>query len=222
LIWSSFLRAEAQQEYFKSLIAKVVEDAKTTQIFPKREDIFNAFKYCPFEKVKVVLLGQDAYHSTENGIPHAMGLCFSVPAGLSLPPSLRNIYKELFDDLSIPIAKSGDLSAWSKQGVFLLNSSLTVRAGQAGSHSTYGWHLLTDKVISVLNEKETPVVFILWGAHAKQKKSLITDDRHLVLEGTHPSGLSAHRGGFFGGKYFSKTNDFLIETGQEPIDWMVR
>jgi uracil-DNA glycosylase len=221
LNWSSFLRAEAQEDYFQAIIAKVQEDAQTATIYPKREDIFNAFKYCPLDRTRAVILAQDPYHSSENSIPHAMGLSFSVPAGLSFPPSLRNIYKELESDLGIPPAKSGDLTPLARQGVLLLNSALTVKAGQAGSHSTYGWHILTDKVISLLNEKEKPVVFILWGNHAKAKRSLITHPRHLILEGTHPSGLSAHRGGFFGGKYFSKVNDFLIANGQDPIDWRI-
>lgn len=212
--WSSFLRAEAKEEYFRTIIAKVAKDAETAEIYPKREDIFKAFKLCPLEKVRAVCLAQDPYFN--EGQAH--GLAFSVPKGVSLPPSLRNIYQEMEADLGIPPAKNGDLSSWSEQGLLLLNSSLTVRAGQAGSHSSYGWHTLTDKAISIINGLDRPIVYLLWGAHAKKKIPLITNPKHKMITAAHPSPLSAHSG-FFGSRPFSQCNDFLIENGQEPIDW---
>lgn len=220
--WTEFLQREKEQEYFKQIIARVQEDAKGVTIYPKHEDMFNCFKYCSFDNTKVIILGQDPYINEYNGIPEAMGMCFSIPVGVPITPSLRNIYKELQSDLGLSPPSHGDLTSWAKQGVLLLNSALTVKAGLSGSHATYGWHTLTDKAIALLNEKENPLVFILWGAHAKKKRVLITNEHHLILEGAHPSPLAATRGGFFGGKYFSKCNEFLIANGSEPIDWVLR
>lgn len=213
--WHSFLRSEAEKDYFREIIAKVQEDAQKFLIFPPRKDLFNAFKFSPLEKTKVVLLGQDPYIS----VGQAHGLSFSVPIGTAIPPSLRNIFKELKDDLGIEPPKSGCLTAWASQGVLLLNSSLSVRQEQSGSHSSFGWQVLTNGVISLLNQQERPIVFILWGAYAKAKRPLITNDRHPILQGAHPSPLSANQGGFFGGKYFSRCNDFLRQSAQQPIDW---
>ena len=183
-------------------------------IHPDMSDIFNAFKYTPYSEVKAVILGQDPYH----GEGQAHGLCFSVKEGVALPPSLVNIYKELNSDLHIPPSKSGCLTKWAKQGVLLLNTTLTVRDGAANSHANCGWQQFTDEVIKTLSKKDAPVVFILWGANARAKKALLHNDKHLILECAHPSPLSAFNG-FFGCKHFSKTNDFLVKNGLSPIDW---
>lgn len=183
-------------------------------IHPDMSDIFNAFKYTPYSEVKAVILGQDPYH----GEGQAHGLCFSVKEGVALPPSLVNIYKELNSDLHIPPAKSGCLTKWAKQGVLLLNTTLTVRDGAANSHANCGWQQFTDEVIKTISKKDAPVVFILWGANARAKKALLHNDKHLILECAHPSPLSAFNG-FFGCKHFSKTNDFLVKNGLSPIDW---
>ena len=177
-------------------------------------DIFNAFKYTPYSEVKAVILGQDPYH----GEGQAHGLCFSVKDGVEPPPSLVNIYKELKSDLGIEPPRSGCLTKWAKQGVLLLNTTLTVRAGAANSHSKCGWQEFTDEVIRILAKREKPMVFLLWGANARAKKSLIGGSTHLILECAHPSPLSAFNG-FFGCKHFSKTNDFLIKNGETPINW---
>ena len=215
--WTTFLKAEKEKPYFQELVAQVQEDVKKHKIYPKREDLFNAFKYSPYDKTRCVIVGMDPY--INEGQAH--GLSFSVPKGVELPPSLRNIFKELRSDLGISSPSHGCLIEWAEQGVLLLNTYLTVRHGETGSHSKFGWQNLTDRAISILNEKETPVVFILWGAHAKAKRSLIINDHHLILQGAHPSPLSANKGGFFGGKYFSQCNDFLIAAGQEPINWKI-
>lgn len=183
-------------------------------VYPDMYDIFNAFKLTPLSNVKAVVLGQDPYH----GAGQAMGLSFSVPDGIPLPPSLQNIYKERASDLGLPIPVSGDLTAWAKEGVLLLNTVLTVRAGQAGSHAGKGWEELTDAVIKKVNEKEKPVVFLLWGNPARAKKRLINTEKHGVIESAHPSPLSAYNG-FFGSKPFSKANAFLVAHGVSPIDW---
>lgn len=183
-------------------------------IYPSMYDIFNAFKFTPYDKLKAVILGQDPYH--EEGQAH--GLSFSVNKGIKIPPSLVNIYKELYNDLGIPPHEDGYLKKWAEQGVLLLNTVLTVRQGLANSHKGKGWEWFTDSVIKVVNEKETPVVFILWGANARSKKSLIDTSKHCVIESAHPSPLSCYNG-FFGSKPFSKTNNFLISRGIEPIDW---
>ena len=179
-------------------------------------DIFNALKYTPYENVKVVILGQDPYH--EPGQAH--GLCFSVKKGVPKPPSLVNIFKELEADLGIAPPSHGCLTDWAAQGVLLLNTVLTVRRGQANSHKGKGWEIFTDRVIELLNEREKPIVFILWGANAKSKREIITNPNHIIITGAHPSPLSAHNG-FFGGRYFSRTNAYLTEKGEMPIDWMI-
>ena len=176
--------------------------------------IFNAFNLCPFEQVKVVIIGQDPYH--EEG--QAQGLCFSVPTGIQIPPSLVNIYKEIHDDTGAPIPTSGDLTRWAEQGVLLLNATLTVRAHQAGSHQRQGWEQFTDAVIRILNKERTGLVFILWGSYAIGKKTFIDSSRHLVLTSPHPSPLSAHRG-FFGNHHFSLANHYLEQQGKTPIQW---
>lgn len=212
--WKEILKKEEEQEYYKNIIEFIQQDAKQYTIYPSSKDIFNTFKYCPFENVKCVILGQDPYH----GAGQAHGLSFSVNEGVTIPPSLKNIYKELKSDLGIDPPAHGCLVSWARQGVLLLNASLTVREGQPNSHKDIGWYTFTDKIISVLNEKDTPVVFILWGSFAKQKKNLITNNKHLILESPHPSPFSAHYG-FFGSKPFSKTNDFLIKNNILPINW---
>jgi uracil-DNA glycosylase len=215
--WASFLKAEKEKDYFAELTAKVLADAKEYPVYPRHGDIFNAMKFSPLEKTRAVIVGMDPYHSPGQ----AHGLSFSVPVGLPIPSSLQNIFKELHADLGITSPNHGCLLSWAENGVLLLNSSLTVRQGTPGSHADYGWHRLTDAAISLLNEREVPCVFILWGTHAKKKLPLITNEKHLILQGVHPSGLSANRGGFFGGKYFSKANDFLLGMKQDPIDWRI-
>lgn len=215
--WQDFIKQERSLEYFNSIETFINNDVKTNKVFPPRSDLFNAFRLTPYENIKVLILGQDPYI-----LPgQAHGLAFSVKDGIAIPSSLKNIYRELHSDLNIPPSKSGNLTSWAKQGVFLLNSMLTVREGQSGSHANIGWQTFTDKVISKVNDKDTPIVFILWGNFAKSKKVLITNPSHLILEGVHPSGLSANRGGFFGGRYFSKANDFLKANGIEGIDWTI-
>lgn len=212
--WTEFLKTEKEKDYFKNIIARVQEDAKMNEIYPKQEDIFNAFKYCEFDNMRVVLLGQDPYINPNE----AMGMCFSVPVGISVPPSLRNIFKEIKDDLNIDPPNHGCLIDWAKQGVFLLNTSLTVRRSNSGSHTNLGWQEFTDNVISIINNLDRPIVYMLWGAHAKNKKALLNNPNHLVLETSHPSFFSVNKG-FFGCKHFSKCNKFLITNGQEPINW---
>ncbi len=220
--WDEILSGEFEKDYYVTLRKFLVEEYRHEEIYPGMYDIFNALKLTPYANVKAVIIGQDPYH--EPGQAH--GLAFSVQKGVQVPPSLRNIYKELATDAGcIPgggqfeIPSHGCLTEWAEQGVLLLNATLTVRRGQAGSHRNKGWELFTDRVIGLLSERKTPVVFILWGANARAKKKLIHGP-HLVLEGTHPSPLSAHTG-FFGGKYFSKANAFLEENAIEPIDWQI-
>ncbi|MBF0982066.1 MAG: uracil-DNA glycosylase, partial [Lachnospiraceae bacterium] len=200
----------------KKLYETVVKEYKTTQVFPPSRDLFKAYELCPYHKVKVVILGQDPYHN----VGQAQGMSFSVPKGVPLPPSLQNIFKEIRDDLSILEPDCGDLSYWAKQGVLLLNTVLTVRAHQAFSHRGIGWEEFTDATIRAIEEKEDPVVYILWGAPAQKKRSMIRQKKRLVLTAPHPSPLSAYRG-FFGSKPFSKCNAYLRKEGVEEIDWQL-
>lgn len=216
--WQEALKEEFSKEYFKKIEAALSEEySKNITIYPPKEDIFNAFKYTPLHNVKCVIIGQDPYH--EEGEAH--GLCFSVKPQIKIPPSLRNIYKELKDDLDFDIPDNGYLEKWARQGVFMLNAVLTVREHEADSHKNIGWSKFTDAVINVLNKEDRPIVFILWGGNARKKKKLLDNPKHLILEANHPSPLSANRGGFFGTKPFSKTNDFLISHGVQAIDWKI-
>jgi len=214
--WLTVLSGEFKKPYYKKLYDLVVNEYRTRVIYPKAEDIFNAFHLTPFSKVKCVILGQDPYHN--EGQAH--GLCFSVMPGTEMPPSLVNIFQELHDDIGCYIPNNGCLKKWADEGVLLLNTVLTVRAHQPLSHRNIGWEQFTDAVIRAVNDLDRPVVFILWGKPAQQKKALLTNSKHLILESPHPSPLSAHRG-FFGSKPFSKTNEFLISHGIEPIDWQI-
>ncbi|MDR3272303.1 MAG: uracil-DNA glycosylase [Flavobacteriaceae bacterium] len=211
--WKEILQTEFEQPYFHFLVNFVKDEYAKNTCFPKGKNIFKAFELTPFDKIKVVLLGQDPYH----GVGQAMGLCFSVPEGVAYPPSLNNIIKELKDDTGRDLS-SGDLSFWAKQGVFLLNATLTVRAHEAGSHQNRGWETFTDAVIKKISDEKENVVFILWGNYAQQKEKIINTSKHFIIKSVHPSPLSAHRG-FFGSKPFSKTNNFLIPKGIEPIHW---
>lgn len=212
--WNNILNDEFSKEYYINLRKFLVTEYKTKTIYPDMYDIFNALHYTDYPDVKVVILGQDPYH----GINQAHGLSFSVKPGIEPPPSLKNIFKELHDDLGFDIPKSGYLKTWADQGVLLLNTVLTVRAGAANSHKGKGWETFTDRIITSLNDSEKPIVFILWGNNAISKEKLITNKKHFILKSVHPSPLSAHRG-FFGSKPFSKANSFLISTKREPIDW---
>ncbi len=211
--WTSIIKHESQKDYFKKIIELVEEDRKSSEVYPSNKDIFNAFKLCPFNEVKVVIVGQDVYHNPGQ----AHGLSFSVPHGITTPPSLKNIFKEIKDDLGIDPPSHGNLEGWARQGVLLLNAILTVRKNEPASHRHFGWEQFTDQIILHLNEKETSIVFLLWGNFAKSKASLITNERHLVLQGAHPSFYSCKN--FFGGKYFSKANEFLIKNNIPPINW---
>lgn len=212
--WYSLLKEEAEKEYFKKLESFLDEEYKTHTIFPEKENIFHALNMTDFEKVKAVIIGQDPYH----GWGQAHGLSFSVKRGIKIPPSLRNIYKELHADTAFEIPEHGNLEKWAEEGVLLLNTVLTVREGQANSHKGMGWEKFTDTVISLLSERVTPVVFILWGRPAQKKLDLIDQSRHRTILGVHPSPLSASRG-FFGSKPFSQTNQYLREMDKEEIDW---
>lgn len=215
--WLPSLQGEFGKPYYKNLYNFIKEEYSSTTIFPKADDIFNAFHYTPLSEVKVLLLGQDPYHN----VNQAHGLSFSVlPTQKDIPPSLQNIYKELNTDLGLYIPNNGYLEKWAKQGVLLLNTVLTVRAHQANSHQGKGWETFTDAVIKILNEQDRPIVYFLWGSPARKKKAMLNNPKHLVLEAPHPSPLSAYRG-FFGCKHFSKANEFLIENGIEPIDWQI-
>lgn len=214
--WKNYLEAEFQKDYYIKLRKFLVNEYNSSVIYPNMYDLFNALHYTPYSKVKVVILGQDPYH----GPKQAHGLSFSVNPGVKAPPSLLNMYKELQSDLGCYIPNNGYLKKWADQGVLLLNTVLTVRAGEANSHKNKGWEEFTTKIIQVLNEKETPIVFILWGNNAISKTSLITNKKHLIIKSVHPSPLSASRG-FFGSKPFSQTNNFLISTNQAPIDWQI-
>jgi uracil-DNA glycosylase len=212
--WQKLLGEEFQKDYFKDLISFVKEEYKNTTIYPPGPLIFNAFNQTSFEEIKVVIIGQDPYH----GKGQAMGLSFSVPDGVNPPPSLKNIFKEIYYDLGIPVPTSGNLERWAKQGVFLLNAVLTVRAGQPGSHRGKGWETFTNAVIQLISEKKENVVFLLWGAYAKEKEELIDKSRHLVLTAAHPSPYSANNG-FFGCNHFGKANEYLYEKGEEIVEW---
>lgn len=212
--WKQRLAPEFEKDYFKQLVAFVKDEYRCGTVYPPGSLIFSAFEHCPFDRVKAVILGQDPYH--EPG--QAQGLCFSVPDGIPFPPSLVNIFKEIESDLGKPVPQSGNLLRWAEQGVLLLNATLTVRARQAGSHQKQGWETFTDAVIHRLAEEKNHVVYILWGSYAQRKGAFIDTSRNLVLKSAHSSPLSAYRG-FFGNRHFSKANDYLIATGQTPIDW---
>ena len=212
--WKVQLQPEFEQDYFRDLVNFVRSEYATTTVYPPGSQIFRAFDLSPFDTTKVVILGQDPYH--EPGQAH--GLCFSVDKGVPFPPSLQNIYKEIRDDVGTVVSSQGDLSDWARQGVLLLNATLTVRAHQAGSHQNKGWERFTDAVIHRLAEQREHLVFILWGAYAQRKGAFIDKNRHLVLQSPHPSPLSAHRG-FFGNRHFSTANRYLQEHGIEPIIW---
>ena len=215
--WDIILKDEYEKDYFKKLNKFIIDEYKTKTIYPKMSEIFNAFTKTSYDNVKVVILGQDPYH----GENEAEGLSFSVKVGIQKPPSLINIFSELKDDLGIDPPNHGSLVSWAEQGVLLLNSTLTVVKDTPKSHSGKGWEIFTDEVIKLINKKDTPVVFILWGSDARNKKYLITNKKHLIIESAHPSPLSAYRG-FFGSKPFSKTNDFLIKNNIKPIDWKIK
>ncbi len=212
--WDEILSAEFKKDYYQKLRRILAAEYQNHTVYPDMYDIFNALRYTPYRAVKAVIIGQDPYH--EPGQAH--GLSFSVKRGIPLPPSLQNIYKELEADLGIPPSADGDLTAWAKQGVLLLNATLTVRRGMANSHQTIGWQTFTDAVIRALDQAPEPLVFVLWGSFAKQKGALIRDHRHLILTSAHPSPLSAYRG-FFGSRPFSAINRFLEQNGRSPIDW---
>ena len=212
--WDAILADEWGKEYYQSLRLFLRREYATQTVYPDMHDIFNALKYTSFADVKVVIIGQDPYH----GPRQAHGLCFSVQEGVEPPPSLKNMFKELSTDVGKPTPPNGDLTAWAKQGVLLLNTVLTVRQGQPTSHQGQGWEQFTDRVIAELNNKQTPVVFLLWGAHAQRKAQLITNPMHYKLATVHPSPLSAHRG-FFGCRHFSKANALLMKHGKKPIEW---
>ncbi len=215
--WYEQLKDEFEKDYFLKLREFIIEEKEKYTIFPPGSLIFNAFDTTTFYDVKIVILGQDPYHN----IGQAHGLCFSVPDGIPKPPSLINIYKELSSDIGMEIPVHGNLSSWAKQGVFLLNATLTVRAHQAGSHQKKGWETFTDKVISTLSEKRENLVFLLWGRYAHNKEKLIDTDKHLVLKAVHPSPLSAYNG-FFGCRHFSKANEYLQKHNIKEIDWEIR
>ena len=214
--WDTLLQDEFQKDYYQQLRAFLTEEYKSGPVYPPKEDIFNALKYTSYSDVKLVILGQDPYH----GPGQAHGMCFSVRPGVPMPPSLQNIFKELHDDIGIFPPKTGYLVPWAREGVLLLNTVLTVRDGQPNSHKNQGWEQLTDRIITLLGEREQPIVFLLWGSHARKKKELIHAPQHLILECAHPSPLSAHRG-FFGCEHFSKANQFLYDHGIDPVDWNV-
>ena len=215
--WDEILKDEYQKDYFKNIAMFINKEYREKTIFPPKSNILRAFKLTDYDNVKVVILGQDPYH----GINEANGLAFSVSKGVRLPPSLQNIYKELYNDLGITVSTNGDLEKWAREGVLLLNSVFTVEKDKPASHKNIGWEQFSDEVIKKVNEKETPVVFLLWGSFARGKKNLITNPRHLIIESTHPSPFSASNG-FFGSKPFSKTNNFLKANGIKEIDWRIK
>ncbi len=212
--WLEVLKPEFGKPYFNELKSFLLEEKRQYRVYPPGNRIFAAFEFTPFSKVKVVILGQDPYH----GDGQAHGLCFSVPDGVAKPPSLVNIYKELSTDMGTPLPASGNLEKWAKQGVLLLNATLTVRANQAGSHQRRGWENFTDEVIRQLSARHSGLVFILWGSYAQAKETLIDTTKHVVLKAVHPSPLSVYRG-FFGCRHFSKTNEILLSKGKEAVDW---
>ncbi|MDA8596957.1 uracil-DNA glycosylase [Candidatus Pacebacteria bacterium] len=212
--WKNALTVEFEKDYFADLSTNVRHEYENETIYPPAKLVFNAFNHCSFDDVKVVILGQDPYH----GRGQAMGLSFSVPEGVRIPPSLQNIYKEIEADLGVKPLSSGNLERWAKQGVLLLNATLTVRAGEPGSHQGLGWEQFTDAVIEITSDEREHIVFVLWGAYAQSKADLIDDTKHLVLKAPHPSPLSAHRG-FFGCQHFSLANEYLQSHALKPIDW---
>lgn len=215
--WKDLLKEEFEKDYYKNLRKLLIDEYKNFIIYPKATDIFNAFNYTPYKEVKVLILGQDPYYNPNQ----AHGLAFSVNHGVKIPPSLVNIYKELHDDLGIGPFKDGYLKSWTDEGIMLLNTTLTVRKNSPMSHSKIGWEFFTDRVIELIDQKEDPVVFILWGSHARSKKKLIKNTNHYIIEGPHPSPLSAYRG-FFGSKPFSRANKFLKERNIKAPTWEVR
>lgn len=214
--WEDLLKDEFKKDYYLNLRKFLINEYRTKTIYPDMYDIFNALHYTQYKDVKVVILGQDPYH----GPNQAHGLSFSVKPGIPAPPSLKNIFKELNSDLGCYIPDNGYLKKWADQGVLLLNTVLTVRAGQANSHRNMGWENFTDKIISLLNDREDPIVFILWGRNAQSKLNIIKNSNHYIIKSAHPSPLSANRG-FLGSKPFSKTNEILVSTGKKPIDWQI-
>lgn len=212
--WKTVLMDQFQSPYFRELKDFLLEEKKHYTLYPPGPLIFNAFQRTPFEQVKVVILGQDPYH----GKGQAHGLCFSVPRGIPQPPSLVNIFKELQSDLGLPLPEHGNLENWANQGVLLINATLTVRDGQAGSHQKRGWETFTNRVIELVSQEKSGVVFLLWGRFAQAKESLIDGNKHLILKAAHPSPLSAYNG-FFGCRHFSRTNDYLVKNGKQGIDW---
>ena len=214
--WDNILAAEYNKDYFKKLISFVKEEYKEKTIYPQQNEVFNAFRYTDFDSIKVVIIGQDPYH----GPNQAEGLSFSVKNEVLKPPSLQNIFKELENDLKIPFPEHNSLKPWAKQGVLLLNTVLTVEEHKPTSHKDRGWETFTDNIIKIINQKENPVVFILWGSYARNKKGLITNPKHYIIESPHPSPFSAYNG-FFGSKPFSKTNQFLKSQNIEEIDWRI-
>ena len=215
--WDEILNDVTHTKEFYNTMVLAKKEYETKTVFPPKQNVFEALKMTSYENTRVVIVGQDPYH----GVGEAHGLSFSVKPGVRVPPSLQNIYKEMKDDLGIiEPANCGDLTKWAKEGVLLLNAILTVEKDKAGSHSSLGWEFFTDNIIKILNEKETPVVFILWGSFARSKKLYITNPKHCIIESTHPSPFSA-RNGFFGSKPFSRANDFLIKNGLKPIDWQL-
>lgn len=213
--WEAQLKTELKAHYFQELQNFLIREYQKFEVYPPQEEIFSAFRHTPFAKVKVVIIGQDPYHGTGQ----ANGLCFSVNEGVKLPPSLLNIYKEIKTDLGFDLPKNGALTEWAKQGVLLLNTCLTVRKGEAGSHQKQGWEIFTDAVIRKLNQEKEGLVFLLWGRHAQSKACLLAD-KQFILKAAHPSPLSAYKG-FFGCRHFSKTNEILWSVGKKPIDWQI-
>jgi len=214
--WDELLKEEFNKEYYQNLRKNLAQEYRTHTVYPAMENIFNALKYTSYEDVKVLLLGQDPYH----GEGQAHGLCFSVQKGIQKPPSLKNMFKELYSDLGVVEPSHGCLTDWAKQGVLLLNTVLTVRAAEPNSHKKLGWTIFTDRIIEILNDREDPVIFVLWGRNAIDKLPLITNTQHYVLTAAHPSPLSATRG-FMGCKHYSKINEILLSMGKTPIDWRI-
>ena len=214
--WDQLLASEWEKTYYQNLRKELIKEYKNYKVYPDMYDIFNALKSVSYEDCKVVILGQDPYH----GKGQAHGYAFSVKKGVRTPPSLLNIYKEMHEDIGTYIPDNGYLKKWADQGVLLLNTSLTVRAGEPNSHEKLGWEILTDRIIKLLNDRQKPIVFILWGRNAQSKEPFITNPKHLIIKSPHPSPFSASRG-FFGSKPFSRTNNFLKSVGQEPIDWQI-
>lgn len=212
--WREFVEHEAEQPYFRRLMNRVDAERQKFDVYPPRQDMFSCFAACPLDSVKVVIIGQDPYH----GPGQAHGMSFSVRPGVKLPPSLQNIFKELHDDVGVEAPTDGFLEPWASRGVLLMNTSWSVRRGQAGSHADYGWMEFSENLLKMLNDYDQPLVFILWGAHAQKVGQVVTDPKHLKIATAHPSPFSANRG-FFGSKPFSRANDFLVKNNRKPVDW---